>query len=248
MNDIIERIALVECNPANHGGRRDKSAIKYLVYHYTGNDGDHDTNNAIYYRDNVVKASAHYFVDDDSITQSVGDLTVAWAVGGSKWSDCDKTGGGSMHGIVTNTNSLSIEMCDTVKDGTYNVTEKTLENAAALGRMLMERYGIPVENVVRHFDVTGKQCPQYFMDNDKWADFKARLTAREDDVKRYNRLGEIEKEAPWAAPTVQKLIALGCIQGSGAKPDANGNPTDMNLSEDILRVLVINDRAGVYGE
>lgn len=239
MNEIIEKIGYVPCNPANHGGRRDKSAIKYLVYHYTGNDGDHDTNNAAYYRDNVVKASAHYFVDDDSITQSVGDLTVAWAVGGKKWNDCDKTGGGTMYGIVTNANSLSIEMCDTRKDGTYNVTEETMENALALGRLLMNRYGIPIENVYRHFDVTGKYCPQYFMDNDKWAAFKVRLADKEDDVKRYNTLDEIEKEAPWAAPTVSKLIAKGLLNGIGA---------GLGLSVDMLRMFTINDRAGLYGE
>ena len=244
MNEIIEKIAYIPCNPANHGGRRDKSAIKYLVYHYTGNDGDHDTNNAKYYAENVVKASAHYFVDDDSITQSVGDLTVAWAVGGKKWNDCDKTGGGTLHGVVTNTNSLSIEMCDTRKDGTYNVTEATMENALALGRMLMDRYGIPIENVVRHFDVTGKYCPRYFMDNDKWAAFKARLQ-KEDDVKRYNTMAEMPD---WAKPTIQKLIAKGCIRGKGAKPDADGNPTDMDLSEDMIRLLVMNDRAGIYGD
>lgn len=247
MNEIIENIGYIPCNPANHGGRRDKSAIKYLVYHYTGNDGDHDSNNAAYYRDNVVKASAHYFVDDDSITQSVGDLTVAWAVGGDKWKDCAETGGGTMHGVVTNTNSLSVEMCDTRKDGTYNVTEATLENALALGRMLMDRYGIPIENVCRHFDVTGKYCPRYFMDNDKWAAFKARLAEEDKPVeeKRYNTMQEISDACPWATETVQKLIDKEIIKGSGLK-DTQGRPADMDLSRDMLRLLVMNDRAGLY--
>jgi N-acetylmuramoyl-L-alanine amidase CwlA len=238
MNEIIEKIAYVPCNAANHGGRRDKSAIKYLVYHYTGNDGDTAMANAKYYAEAKVEASAHYFVDDTSVVQSVGDLTVAWAVGGKKWADCDETGGGTMHGIVTNTNSLSIEMCDTHRDGEIMASPETQENALALGRMLMDRYGIPIENVVRHFDVTGKYCPRYFMDNDKWAAFKARLTDEEDDVKRYNTIQEIEKEAPWAAPTVNKLIANGCLNGTG---------TGLDLSMDMLRLLVINDRAGCYG-
>lgn len=241
------RIAYVPCNPANHGGRRGKSAIKYLVYHYTGNDGDNGANNAAYYRDNVVRASAHYFVDDDSVTQSVDDLTVAWAVGGQKWSDCAKTGGGKLYGVVTNTNSLSIEMCDTRRDGTYNVTEATMENALALGRMLMERYGIPIERVIRHFDVTGKHCPAYFMDEDKWAAFKARLNEEEDeDMKRYNTMAEISQEAPWAVETVEKLIQGGAIRGNGAPPDKDGNPTDMDLSRDMLRDFVTNDRMGLY--
>lgn len=69
-------------NKNNYGGRRNTAAIKYIVIHYTGNDGDSDEANANYFRRNIVKASAHYFVDDDSVTQSVPDDYVAWSVGG----------------------------------------------------------------------------------------------------------------------------------------------------------------------
>lgn len=65
----------------------------------------------------------------------------------------------------------------------------------------------------------------------------------EEEVKRYNRMEELPD---WAQPTVQKLIAKGCIQGSGGGTDEDGNPTDMDLSHDMVRVLVMNDRAGVY--
>ena len=58
-------------NKNNYGGKRSTSNIKYIVIHYTGNDGDTDENNSKYFKNNIVKASAHYFVDDDSITQSV---------------------------------------------------------------------------------------------------------------------------------------------------------------------------------
>ena len=76
--------------------------IKYLVFHYTGNDGDQAANNAAYFQNNIVQASAHYFVDDTTVWRSVPDLKVAWAVGGKKYANADKTGGGTMHGIVTN--------------------------------------------------------------------------------------------------------------------------------------------------
>lgn len=155
-------------NPGNIGGPRDAGKIKYLVIHYTGNDGDQAANNAAYYHDSIVKASAHYFVDDHEVYCSVPDLTIAWAVGGKKWADCEKTGGGKLYGAVTNTNSISIELCDTRGDGVYGASEETLENAAGLARMLMEKYSIPPENVVRHFDVTGKHCPAYMMDKAAW--------------------------------------------------------------------------------
>ena len=69
-------------NRANYGSKRNLSKIKYLVIHYTSNDGDSDEANGKYFANNVVKASAHYFVDDDSVTQSVPDNYAAYAVGG----------------------------------------------------------------------------------------------------------------------------------------------------------------------
>lgn len=165
-------------NPRNYGGSRAASQIRYLVYHYTGNDGDMAANNAKYFQNNIVKASAHYFVDDTTVWRSVPDLKVAWSVGGSKYANADKTGGGTMYGVITNTNSLSIEMCDTIRNGVYQASEATLANAAALGRELMEKYHIPIENVYRHFDVTGKHCPSYLVNAQKWAEFKKRLEVK----------------------------------------------------------------------
>lgn len=162
----------------NYGGSRNASQIRYLVYHYTGNDGDSAANNAKYFQNNIVKASAHYFVDDTTVWRSVPDLKVAWSVGGSKYANADKTGGGTMYGVITNTNSISIEMCDTIRDGVYQASEATVANAAALGRALMEKYGIPIENVYRHFDVTGKHCPSYLVSAQKWAEFKKRLEVK----------------------------------------------------------------------
>ena len=44
-------------NPRNYGGSRDASKIRYLVFHYTANDGDTARNNAVYFQNNIVKAS-----------------------------------------------------------------------------------------------------------------------------------------------------------------------------------------------
>lgn len=162
----------------NYGGSRNASQIRYLVYHYTGNDGDTAANNATYFQRKIVKASAHYFVDDTTVYRSVPELKIAWSVGGSKYANADKTGGGTMYGVITNTNSISIEMCDTIRNGVYQASEATLANAAELGRELMEKYGIPIENVYRHFDVTGKHCPSYLVNAQKWAEFKKRLEVK----------------------------------------------------------------------
>ena len=90
------------CHSGNRGGARTGDKIRYLVVHYTGNDGDTAKNNAEYFRDNVVKASAHYFVDGETVYRSVPDLQTAWAVGGSLYVGAQEAGGGSMYGRITN--------------------------------------------------------------------------------------------------------------------------------------------------
>lgn len=163
-------------NRNNYGGKRRLNQIKYLVIHYTGNDGDRDESNGRYFQNNIVGASAHYFVDGDSITQSVPDDHVAWSVGGKKYPG---TKGGKWYGKCTNNNSISIELCDEVKNGRYDFSEATLKNAAELTRMLMKKYNISIENVIRHYDVVGKICPAPFVNDEAaWKAFKERL---EDD-------------------------------------------------------------------
>ena len=67
---VIKQLA---ANAGNVGGSRAAGQIKYIVLHYTGNDGDTAENNAKYYASTVVKTSAHYFVDANSVYQSVPD-------------------------------------------------------------------------------------------------------------------------------------------------------------------------------
>ena len=218
-------IKIKTANRSNYGGKRSTTDIKYIVIHYTANDGDTDEGNGNYFANNIVRASAHYFVDDDSITRSVPDDYIAWAVGGSKYKN---TKGGAFYGKCTNANSISIELCDTKKNGVYDFTETTMKNAADLVKLLMEKYTVPVERVIRHYDVTGKVCPKPFVDDEKaWKEFKERLV--DNMEKRYNKISELPT---WAKPTIQKLVNEGKI--------ADGNKLDM--SEDMVRVLVIINR------
>lgn len=177
--------------PGNYGGMRSASEIKYLVLHYTGNNGDSAVNNARYFQNNLVKSSAHYFVDDTTVYRSVPDLNVAWAVGGTLYSDVSQTGGGTMYGIITNRNSISIELCDSLRDDTYQASEQTLENAVQLCRDLMAQYQIPLSHVYRHFDVTGKHCPRYFVEESAWRRFKSRLEDPTVTQDQFNQMMEI---------------------------------------------------------
>lgn len=156
------RIKVNIANRANYGAKRPLKNIQYIVIHYTGNDGDHDGSNGNYFRKNAVKASAHYFVDDDSATQSVPEDYTAYSVGGAKYASCAKTGGGKMYKKCTNANSISVELCDTVRNGKVYPSDATVANALELTRSIMKRYGIPADRVIRHFDVNGKSCPTYW--------------------------------------------------------------------------------------
>lgn len=154
-------------------GRTD--SIKYIVIHYTSNNGDTAKNNVDYYAGNGIGSSAHYFVDEyDNIYQSVKDTDTAWAVGASKYA----------HPYCRNANSISIELCSRNCNGSgkpasdhgWYFKEQTEKNGAELTKTLMAMYGVPAENVLRHYDVTGKICPAPFVNNPKdWEAFKGLL-------------------------------------------------------------------------
>ena len=161
---------------SNYGSARSSSKIKYIVVHYTGNKTDTAKANANYFANNKnLSASAHYFVDDDYVYQSVPDLKIAYSVGGTRYSDYKTTGGASMYKTITNTNSISVEMCST----SGAISSATQTNAATLIKKLMSKYDIDSDHVYRHFDVNGKHCPGwsgwYGSSESKWTAFKKKL-------------------------------------------------------------------------
>lgn len=159
----------IKAKPISFGNKRDYGKIEYIVVHYTGNKGDKAINNAKYYANgNTRNAGAHYFVDaGDTIYKSVPLERIAWSVGGSKYNN---TKGAKLYGVCTNANSLSIEMCDSL---TRN--DKVEQNTICLIRFLMNKYGIKKDHVVRHFDVTGKQCPKTLCNDKDWKKFMSRI-------------------------------------------------------------------------
>lgn len=156
--------------------------IEYIVEHYTANDGDTDEGNGKYFANNKVGASANWFVDEDSATRSVNESDTAHHCGLSKDDDGNYifqgSSGHTFAGKCTNSNSIGIEMCSDKVKGKFILTEKTIANAVDLTRYLMNKYSVPIEKVIRHYDVTGKICPKPFVeDESKWLDFKKRLLA-----------------------------------------------------------------------
>ena len=142
--------------------------IKYIAIHYTAGSTS-KAGSAMNTRSVFIsrRASADYVVDDSQIVQINPDLRnyYCWSVGDAKNTS---SGGGRLYGKATNKNTVSIEMCSTLKKGTsalvpnhegWSVTDSVVDNTLKLVRYLMLKYDIPKENVVRHYDVSGKICP-----------------------------------------------------------------------------------------
>ena len=245
------------CNPANYSSRNGAS-IKYIVIHYTAGDGDTAIGNCNYFANSYRGASAHYFVGTDGVYQSVPDGLKAWHCGGAS---------SYKHPYCRNANSIGIEMCSFKdRNGNYFIADTVVDQTVELTRHLMGVYGIPAENVIRHYDVWSKVCPAPFVNRpQQWTDFKKRLTEKEDEPMtgeertKFNALvnavselaDKVDKSSPmiynyiddnmpkYAQPTIKKLVGRGILQGN--------EKGELGLTDDLLRMLVINDRIGLYG-
>ena len=167
--------------------------LKYIVVHYTAGSTSKSgsaRNTAVMFSNPSVYASADYIVDDETIVQFNPDVRnrFCWHCGDNKNMF---SMGGKYYGKCTNANSIGIEVCSTnpnwqasdfANSKKWSFTDKVVNNAVELVKYLMQTYNIPIENVIRHYDVTGKFCPGIIGWNEdsgnakKWEQFKARLT------------------------------------------------------------------------
>lgn len=219
---VIRELLADKSNYTAMGSR----TIKYIVIHYTANDGDTARGNCNYFSGPNRNASAHYFVDGQEVWRSVRDGDKAWHCGGDAY----------FHPYARNTNALGIELCSRIDAaGNYYFTPETVALAVELTRAKMAEYGVPAENVIRHYDVTHKICPAPFVYNEAaWQDFKNKLTQTEDEeMQKYKTIKDVPS---WAQPTITKLVDNGALAGDG-----NGN---IDVSEDFCRTMVVLDRLG----
>lgn len=158
----------LKCNANNYNSNISRN-VAFVAMHYTGNTKDTARANANYFAGAGRHASAHLFVDDTEIRQSVALKDTAWSVGAKSY----------RHASCRNANSISIEMCCTA--GNYKISDKTKENAAYVCAYVCKLLGITATGVdtyvLRHYDVTGKNCPAQMAGsgNAEWVAFKARV-------------------------------------------------------------------------
>ena len=164
--EIHRLITKVNFSDSNRG----RGQIKYLVKHYVGAAGGAEAN-CRYFYDTYRGASAHFFVGHNGeIWQCVEENDTAWHCGAKSYK----------HKECRNSNSIGVELC-VKKDakGRWYYTDETKKAAVTLFAYLMEKYGIGIDHVLRHFDVTGKTCgePDVRSGNHIWAQFKKDISA-----------------------------------------------------------------------
>ena len=147
---------LLTINEWSRPGKKIKS-LDYIVIHYLGNPETTAQENHDYFESlkdlKNTSMSANYVIGiDGEIIHCVPDDEVAYASNRA------------------NSYSISIENCH--EDESGKLTDKTYTSLVDLTAYLSERYGLGRDQIIRHYDVTGKECPKYYVDHpDKWEAF-----------------------------------------------------------------------------
>ena len=151
----------------------------WIVIHNTANGTSAEGiayNNTQFFKNVYREASAHYFIDDgDIIWQCVKDTDTAWHVGEA-----------SSRNGCTNYNSIGIEVCEPA-NGRF--TDKEISTLTELVQYLMDKYDIDYDHVTTHHLTTGKNCPWYYVFEERWDYLKNIITGgveviSNDDIKK----------------------------------------------------------------
>ncbi len=137
-------------------------AVNGVVIHYVGNPGTTAEQNRSYFNNlaqtGETYASSHFIIGMDG--------TVICAVPLDEVAYCSNS---------RNDDTISIECCH--PDETGQFTQETYDALVELTGWLCRTYRLDREDVIRHYDVTGKICPKYFVDHpEAWDAFRAALT------------------------------------------------------------------------
>ena len=150
---------LLTVNPYSRSGEK-QNKIEKIVVHWVGNAGSSALGNRNYFESLATShktyASSHYIIGlNGEIIRCIPENEVAF-----------HSGSYSM-----NRKSIGIEDCHPDWDGKFN--ENTYNSLVELCADICKRYELSVDNIIRHYDVTGKNCPKYYVEHeDEWLKFK----------------------------------------------------------------------------
>ena len=150
---------LLTLNPYSRSGEK-QGAIQNIVVHWVGNANTSAVANRNYFENlkdtHSTYASSHYIVGlEGEVIRCIPDDEVAFHAGS----------------YSMNRKSIGIETCHPDWNGQFN--EKTYNSLVELCASLCKQYGIDINNIIRHYDVTGKCCPKYYVEHPvAWQQFK----------------------------------------------------------------------------
>ena len=124
--------------------------IRNIVIHYVGNPGTTAQQNHDWYENPQSEVSSHFLIGlEGEIIQCI---------------PLDEFSSATNH---RNKDTISVEVCHTDDSGKFN--DAAYSSLVRLTVWLLENTGLKPEDVIRHYDVTGKECPRYFVRNeDSW--------------------------------------------------------------------------------
>ena len=80
-----------------------------------------------------------------------------------------------------NDDTIAIECCHPDKSGQFS--EETQESLIALAAALCKEYNLKEEDILRHYDITGKLCPLYYVEHEKqWEQLKKDIMAKANEL------------------------------------------------------------------
>lgn len=165
-------VDLLPENPYSRPGDK-LGEVNAVVIHYTANPGTTARQNRDYFaglaKSHTTSASSHFIIGlDGEIVQCIPCSEIAYASN-------DR-----------NKDTIAIECCISDESGKFN--SKTYQSLLHLTAWLVGRYELRVEDVIRHYDVTGKNCPKYFVEHPSaWEQFH-------NDIARYIEEHGVKKE------------------------------------------------------
>ena len=155
-------VQLLDVNDYSRPGT-EVDSVAGIVIHYTANPGSTAQQNRDYFNSlqdgHGASVSSHFIVGlDGEIVQCIPTQEVAYASN------------------ERNHDTVSIECCHPDATGKFN--QETYISMVRLTAFLCAKYNLDAEAVIRHYDVTEKNCPKYFVENeDAWKLFKADVNA-----------------------------------------------------------------------
>ena len=138
--------------------------VNYIAIHYTANPGSTAISNRNYFENLATtqdnKVSSHFVVGlDGEVVQCIPTSEMSYATN------------------ARNVDTISIECCHPDETGQFN--DATYSSAVKLTAWLCTRFGLDTDQVIRHYDVTGKDCPKYYVENpDAWFRMKSDIAAQ----------------------------------------------------------------------